>query len=63
MRGCGEKGQPVQQHALMGGGPFRDEMMVGYFDRMSLSMNWIGGKMENMIQHFNYNQTPNLGNQ
>lgn len=35
--------------------------MVGYFDQMSLSMNWIRGTMENMIQHFNVLQPSHLG--
>lgn len=47
----------------MGGGPSRDETMAWYFDKMSVSMNWIGDTMENMIQHFNIEQPPNLGNQ
>ncbi|CAI9260646.1 unnamed protein product [Lactuca saligna] len=63
MRGSVMRGQSVQQNVPMGGGSFCVEMMAGYFDRMSLSMNWIGGTMENMIQHFNINQPPNMGNQ
>ena len=45
----------MQQHAPLGGEPSRDEMMVGYFDRMSMSMNWISGTMENMIHIFTLN--------
>lgn len=45
----------------MGGEHSRDEMMAEYFDRMSMSMNWIGATMENKIQYFHLKQPPNLG--
>lgn len=39
VRGGGDRGQPQQHHAPMEGGPCHDVMMVGYMDRMQLSMN------------------------
>lgn len=39
VRRISERGQLVQQNVPMGGRPSRDEIMVRYFDRMSMSMN------------------------
>lgn len=35
--------------------------MTGYFDQLSLSVNWIGGTVENLVQHFQVEQPPHLG--
>lgn len=46
----------------MGGGPHRDEMMVGYIDKMCVNMKKIRGTMENMVKPFNITQPRTLGN-
>lgn len=58
--GIGDKGQSVQQNAPLGGAHFRGNML-GYFEQLSLSVNWIGGTMETMVRHFNIEQPPHLG--
>ena len=49
MIGCGERGQSVRPNAPMGGASFGEEAMSGYFDQLYISINWIGGTMENMV--------------
>lgn len=49
VRGRRERGHPVRHNAPMGGANFGEEAMGGYFDQLSLSMNWIGGTVENMF--------------
>ena len=61
IRGCGERGQLVHQHVPMGATTFGEDTMVGYFNQMTLNMNWIGGTMEKMIWHFSVTQPPHLG--
>ncbi|CAI9264637.1 unnamed protein product [Lactuca saligna] len=60
VRGGGERGQPMHPPAPMVGSHIGDDM-VGYFDQLSLSVNWIGGTIENMVQHFHVEQPPHLG--
>ena len=50
VRGRGERGQPMYPPASMIGTPFGGDM-AGYFDQLSLSVNWIGGTMENVVRH------------
>ena len=42
----------------MVGAPFDD--MASYFDQLSLSVNWIGGTMENVVRHLGVEQPPHL---
>ncbi|CAI9299074.1 unnamed protein product [Lactuca saligna] len=49
VRRRGEREQPVHQNAPMGGLNFRGDM-TSYFDQLSLSVNWIGGMVENLVQ-------------
>ncbi|CAI9300656.1 unnamed protein product [Lactuca saligna] len=42
VRGRGDRGQPIHPPASMVGTPFGSDM-AGYFDHLSLSVNWIGG--------------------
>ena len=61
MRGRGERGQSVHHNAPMGGTIFGGDMS-GYFDQLNLSVNWIGGTVENFVRHLNVEQPPHLGN-
>lgn len=43
----------MHHNAPIGAVTFSEDIMGDYFDQMTLGMNWIRGKMENMIRHFN----------
>ena len=60
VRGRGDRGQPIHPPASMVGTPFGSDM-AGYFDQLSLSVNWIGGTMENVVRHLGVEQPPHLG--
>ncbi|CAI9295908.1 unnamed protein product [Lactuca saligna] len=60
VRGRGERRQPMHPPASMVGAPFRSDM-AGYFDQLSLSVNWISGTMENVVQRLGVEQPPHLG--
>ncbi|XP_023748846.1 uncharacterized protein LOC111897112 [Lactuca sativa] len=60
MRGRGERRQPMHPPASTVGPPFGSNM-AGYFDQLSLSVNWIGGTMKNIVRHLGVEQPPHLG--
>ncbi|CAI9276637.1 unnamed protein product [Lactuca saligna] len=60
VRGRGDRGQPTHPTASMVGAPFGCDM-AGYFDQLSLSVNWIGGTMENVVRHLGVEQPSHLG--
>ena len=60
VRGKGERGQPMHPPTSMVGAPFGGDM-AGYFDQLSLSVNWIGGTMEIVVRHLGVEQPPHLG--
>ena len=51
----------MHHDAPMGGATFGGDAMISYFDQLSLSMNWTGVTMENMIRHYNVEKPPHLG--
>ncbi|CAI9295657.1 unnamed protein product [Lactuca saligna] len=60
VRGQGERGQPMHHPAPMREPNFGGDM-AKYFYSLSLSVNWIGGTVENLVQHLHVEQPPHLG--